>query len=215
MKRDPDSFSTRLREDTRRAHTAAETSTFITELMDGHLTAHEYVRLIAQYQPIYTALEHGAEQLRTDPRIAGFLDPALDRIPAINADLAGLLRWAELDELPRVVPAAHEYAARISDVAARGDSARFLAHHYLRYLGDLSGGQAIGARTARHYGVPQNLLTMWRFDVKPKPYKDAYRDLLDAAGPQLGEDVVIDEAAKGFGYNQAMFAQLEREPAGV
>src|SRR5690625_6928232 len=100
MERDPDSFSTRLREDTRRAHTAAETSTFITELMDGHLTAHEYVRLIAQYHPIYTALEHGADQLRTDSRIAGFLDPPSDRVPAITADLAGSRRRAELGELP-------------------------------------------------------------------------------------------------------------------
>lgn len=215
MKRAPDSFSTRLREGTRQAHTAAETSTFIIELMDGRLTAREYVRLIAQYQPIYTALEYGAEQLRTDTRIGGFLDPVLDRMPAINADLAGLLEWVGLDELPRVVPAAREYADRIGGVAARGDSARFLAHHYLRYLGDLSGGQAIGARTARNYGVPHRLLSMWRFDVKAKPFKDTYRDLLDTVGPQLGQATVIDEAAKGFAYNQAMFAQLELETAGV
>lgn len=210
MKREPNSFSARLRAATSEDHSAAETSGFITDLMGGRLSARDYLTLIVQYRPIYAALERGSAALRGSSRITKILDPTLDRLACIDADLRGLAEWAELAQLPQVVPATMEYAARIEDLASTSDEPRFLAHHYLRYLGDLSGGQAIGALTARHYDVPENLLSMWRFEgiAKPKTYKDAYRDLLDTLGPELGEDTVVDEAISGFRYNQSMFAQL-------
>ena len=60
---------------------------------------------------------------------------------------------------------------------------RYLAHHYLRYLGDLSGGQAVAALVTRHYGIPAEALSMYRFTELPKPkvFKDDYRELLDNA----------------------------------
>ena len=42
---------------------------------------------------------------------------------------------------------------------------RFLAHHYTRYLGDLSGGQAIAALVARHYARHREQLGFYRFDA--------------------------------------------------
>lgn len=210
MERDAERFSSRLRARTSDDHRAAETSEFITELMSGRLSARDYVALIVQYRPIYAALERGAAALRRSSRIRAILDPALDRVERIDADLHGLADWAELERLPHVVPATIKYAARIDDLGAMADEPRFLAHHYLRYLGDLSGGQAIGALAARHYDVPADLLTMWRFDEieKSKPYKDSYREQLDSLGPALGEDAVFDEAISGFRYNRSMFAQL-------
>lgn len=210
MKRDPATFSVRLREATQSAHTAAETSSFITDLMEGRLTCADYVRLIAQYRPIYAALELGAAKMREDAHMADILDARLDRLSLIEDDLAGLVDWAGMDALPEAVPASGEYAARIEDVCRRGDRARLLAHHYLRYLGDLSGGQAIAARARRHYGVPRELLSMWRFEGvdRPQTYKDRYRDRLDELGPILGEDDIVDEASRGFRHNQALFAEL-------
>lgn len=215
MKREPESFSARLRAATQDDHTAAESSRFITELLGGRLSARDYVALIAQYRPIYAAVERASAALRGDNAMSVILDPALDRLAYIDADLDGLVDWAGLDSLPSVVPATLIYAARIDELNEASDSPRFLAHHYLRYLGDLSGGQAIGALTARHYEVPATLLSMWRFDgiAKPKTYKDTYRDHLDVLGLELGPDTVIDETCRGFRYNQRMFAQLASEPA--
>jgi heme oxygenase len=49
------------------------------------------------------------------------------------------------------------YVNRLRHLAADGsDSRLLLAHAYVRYLGDLSGGQIIRARVAKSYGFPKN-----------------------------------------------------------
>ncbi|WP_431712105.1 biliverdin-producing heme oxygenase [Glutamicibacter uratoxydans] len=96
---------------------------------------------------------------------------------------------------------------------AATEPARLVAHHYLRYLGDLSGGLAIGKLVARHYGIGYEALNMWDFGEieKPKLYKDAYRAKLDALGadPQIGA-AILDEAKRGFQWNKAIFEDLLR-----
>ena len=88
------------------------------------------------------------------------------------------------------LPATAEYIARLNDIEATKDVARLLAHHYVRYLGDLSGGQVIGRMMQRHYGVSDECVTFYRFAEIPKtkPYKDNYRAALDvlpiARGPR-------------------------------
>ena len=89
-----------------------------------------------------------------------------------------------------------------------------MAHHYTRYLGDLSGGQAIGRVLARAYELEQpEGVRFYDFEdiPKPKPYKDAYRARLDAL--PLGEDdkaAVLAEVKVAFDLNGALFAELSR-----
>ncbi len=205
-------FSSRLRQATRADHTDAESSEFITSLMEGARSGADYVLLLAQYRPLYAALESATARWRHEPAVADLFDPALDRLAALDADLPRLAEWAGLPEVPAVVPAAEAYARRITATGAMNDPGRLVAHHYLRYLGDLSGGQAIGALVARHYGVPADLLRMWEFPSipKPKPYKDRYRGLLDAFAAQHDGDAVVHEAALGFRLNRDVFGELSR-----
>ena len=95
--------------------------------------------------------------------------------------------------------------------AAADDPARIVAHHYLRYLGDLSGGQIIGRLVERHYGIAPGDLSMWRFEGidKHKPYKDEYRAKLNvyAVTPERVSSL-LEEAAKGFTLNKALFREL-------
>ncbi|MDN6490366.1 MAG: biliverdin-producing heme oxygenase, partial [Yaniella sp.] len=84
-------------------------------------------------------------------------------------------------------------------------------HHYLRYLGDLSGGLAIARLMQRHYQVPDHQLNMYTFESieKPKLYKDAYRDQLNRLGLTVEqEETFIEEAGFGFGYNKRIFEEL-------
>ena len=112
------------------------------------------------------------------------------------------------------LPATAEYVERIR--ATVNSPERYLAHHYLRYLGDLSGGQAVAALVSRHYGIPAEALSMYRFTELPKPkvFKDGYRELLDNA-PMTDEqrEALIDECIEGFRINASLFAQLGREVA--
>ena len=46
-----------------------------------------------------------------------------------------------------------DYVTRIADLADSSDPSPLLAHAYVRYLGDLSGGQVIRRAIAKAYGV--------------------------------------------------------------
>ena len=207
----PAGFSARLRTATAERHSNAENSDFMTRLMKGELDQTAYRLLLGQYRHLYIALEAVSEHFRNNPEpiTAPFLQPGLDRTPAILEDLRVLHDGASLEDA--ALPATAEYVERI--LATREAPERFLAHHYLRYLGDLSGGQAVAALMARHYQIPAEALSMYRFPDLPKPkvFKDGYRDLLDAAPlDEAQADALVDEAIAGFDLNAAMFADLDR-----
>ena len=108
------------------------------------------------------------------------------------------------------LPATERYVARLEQVAAVRPEV-FLAHHYLRYLGDLSGGQIIRRLLERAYRLDRDGLRFYIFDdiPHPKPFKDAYRAKLDAAPLDEGRRrTVIDEANLVFGLNADLFADL-------
>ncbi|MFJ6418672.1 heme oxygenase (biliverdin-producing) [Paeniglutamicibacter sp. NPDC091659] len=202
-------FSARLKEATQSDHREAEGSEFITTLMNGTRTSRDYVLLLSQYTYIYSALETEVRALAGDADLDPIFDLRLERLSKIQADLASLLPGHGFSNIPEPLGATKEYVQHIR--AAAGDPARLVAHHYLRYLGDLSGGQIIGRLVERHYGIAQDDLTMWRFDGidKHKPYKDEYRAKLDAyAVTPERVSSLLEEAAKGFTLNKALFRDL-------
>lgn len=205
-------FSTVLRERTRQVHEETEASDFMVRMLDGQVPLAGYAALAAEHWVVYTALEDAARRLRTDPVVATFTDPALERLDALVADLTFLVGPDFRDRL-EPSSAARMHAARIQDVSTW--SGTFVAHHYTRYLGDLSGGLALGRILARTYDLTPggDGLRFYDFPAipKPKPYKDAYRRALDAAGWSSGEqDRVVAEAMVAFRHNAAVFADLGR-----
>ncbi|MGV9732533.1 biliverdin-producing heme oxygenase [Rhodococcus aetherivorans] len=202
-------FAERLRRETAQAHSDTENAQFVTELLAGRLTREGYAALLAQSWFVYEALERVGRGHAGDPIAGPFLDDALLRTPALEADLTFLLgpRWRET---LAPLPAAERYVARLERVAAARPEV-FLAHHYLRYLGDLSGGQIIRRMLERAYGFDRDGLRFYIFDdiPKPKPFKDAYRAKLDAAPlDEVQQRTVIDEANLVFGLNGDLFADL-------
>lgn len=204
-------FSQLLREVTQEDHTAAETSTFISTLMGGERSGRDYTWLISQYSYIYGALETEVRAQASDPAVTAIFDMSLERGAQIEADLMVLLPAYGFHSLPAALPATVAYVNAIH--AAAKEPARLVAHHYLRYLGDLSGGLAIGRLVARHYEIGAEALNMWNFEQvsKPKLYKDAYRAKLDEYGadPERAE-ALLDEAKRGFQWNKAMFDDLDK-----
>ncbi|NKX56441.1 biliverdin-producing heme oxygenase [Arthrobacter mobilis] len=220
MMNDIVSFADRLRSATKADHESAENSGFITSLLEGRRSGADYVRLLVQYAYIYEALEAGSRALRRNagPDLRALLDVRLDRMPSLRSDLKLLLPVYGVRVPRERLAATREYVARLEQAAA-GSRPAFLAHHYLRYLGDLSGGRIMGQLVGRHYDVPPEMLSMWRFNGigKPKPYKDGYRAALNAVMASPAEQqVFIDEVARGFGLNRALFEELDRRyPANV
>ncbi|MGX4653756.1 biliverdin-producing heme oxygenase [Micromonospora sp. SCSIO 07396] len=205
-------FSARLRAATAGAHAAAEGQRYVTALVAGELDLAGYLDLVVQHHALYQALESAAEAMRADPVAGGFVDDALTRLPALEADLTELAGpdWA-LRTAPH--PATVAYAERIRAVAGTSP-VHFVAHHYTRYLGDLSGGLYIGRAVARRYGLTGQagtaFYTFARID-RPKAYKEAYRARLDALRlSPADEAALLDEVLLAYRHNTAVFAALAR-----
>lgn len=201
-------LSTAMREGSRAEHEAAENSSFMSELLEGRLGPEAYVDLLLRLRRVYAALEEAMRARRTDPLVADLYDPALERLAAIDADLAF---WAPERSGEFVESkAATAYADRLRAAGAWGGL--LVAHHYTRYLGDLSGGQVIGRMLQRTYDLPEGQgVAFYEFSAipKPKPYKDRYRAALDALALDPSSiDRVVDEVKVAFRMNQALFAEL-------
>jgi heme oxygenase len=190
-----------VREASAADHRAAESRGFVVRLMAGELELDAYARYLAQLAPVYAALEE---------RAAGgwdIFDPGFHRTAAIRADQAALG-----GDPHRVLPEAETHAARIRELVAAGDDVRYLAHHYTRYLGDLSGGQAIAALMARHYGAAPEQLTFFDFATlgKPVDVKRRYRERMNALGLDAGQAAALaDEVRTAFRLTTAVFDALE------
>jgi heme oxygenase len=201
-----------LREQTRIAHEHAETAPFVRQLIGGELPITAYAALAAQNHAIYSTLEELAEGWRGDPIAGPFVLDELTRTPQLEHDLARLLGpdWRTQAERLRV-PATDRYVAHLRRVCADWPGG-FVAHHYVRYLGDLSGGQVIRQALHRIYGdVGDEAGTFYFFERidKIKPFRDHYRDLLDQAPLTDGDrERVIAEAIAAFELNRAVFVDL-------
>ncbi|WP_062520130.1 heme oxygenase (biliverdin-producing) [Demequina silvatica] len=202
----PEGLASRLREATAPEHRDTENRGFITRLMGGELDLAAYVRYLAQYTYVYRALEARAPQ----PGDPAFLaDEALRRVPSMEADLEAL-GVADWERALPALPATQAYVDHLRGLA-EADVPRYVAHHYTRYLGDLSGGQAIAKLVARHYGATDAQLGFYRFERIDSAvrYKRAYREQLDALDLDAGQEAaLIAEAKAAFGFNADIFEAL-------
>lgn len=202
-------FSVRVREATRDDHERTERASFVAELIGGRLPRDAYAQFMSQLWFLYRALDGGAAQLRGDPVVGPFLDPRLDRSAALAVDLE-LLVGPDWRDRIRALPATAAHAARIAALAGTWP-AGYLAHHYLRYLGDLSGGKVVGKAAQRAYGLTDAGVRFYRFDDIPsgREFKDHYRRLLDGAPWSDDErQRILAEVSLGFRMSGAMFEDL-------
>lgn len=204
-------FSTELKERTTGAHSSSEHADFMGDLMKEGGTLEEYTALVAQHWFMYEAIEEVADQLANNPDAAPFIDEALRRLPAIEADLVALLgeNWREQIS---ALPATERYAARIRETASW--PAGFVAHHYTRYLGDLSGGQFIGKVMRRRFDLGDTGASFYVFEniTNVHEYKDQYRAALDAVQWDADErERFLQEVLLAYQFNTEVFEDLAAE----
>lgn len=200
-------LSTAMREGSREEHEAAEGSVFMSELLGGRVSAAGYAAYLLRLRLVYDALETAGRAHRHDPLVAAVHDEHLERLAALDADLD---HWAPGASREVDSPAAAAYAERVR-VASAEWGGLHVAHHYTRYLGDLSGGQAIGRVLDRDFGLEGRGTAFYAFPAvpKPKPYKDAYRARLDALGTTPAQKArIVAEVQTAFRLNRAVFAEL-------
>ena len=205
-------FSVVIRESSWSDHSDSEGATFMEDIMRGKGSLQDYIDLVAQHFFMYEALEAAADRVASDPNFSGFHAPALVRLPALEADLAHLI-GADWRERIVAAPATAAYAARISEVAAEGWVAGVVAHHYTRYLGDLSGGQYIAKRVAKQHDLPTAGVEFYDFTELGDlaEFKNQYRAALDVLGARLDgaeRARMLDEVRTAYAFNTAVFRDL-------
>lgn len=195
----PAGFVACLRDRTQILHTEAERTGVIRALLRGTATREAYTLLLRNLLPAYREIEAGLEQHRDSSQIRVLARPELYRSAALIADLEVLAgrHWAEA--LP-LLPAGQRYQDRIRTLRER-DSALLVAHGYVRYFGDLSGGQILKRLLARTLGLAPAELSFYRFSEIPdaRAFKADLRDALDRAAPARNvRDALAEEAALAF-----------------
>ncbi|MFJ8136086.1 heme oxygenase (biliverdin-producing) [Streptomyces sp. NPDC096013] len=209
-----DSFSTVIRTASHEQHMEAETSTFMSDLLGGRLGVDAYARYTEQLWFVYEALEAGAGRLAADPVAGAFIRPELFRLPALERDLAHL-RGADWRSGLTALPATRAYAQRVRECAEEWP-AGYIAHHYTRYLGDLSGGQIIRDKAERTWGFSRkgDGVRFYVFEGigNPAAFKRGYRELLDGVRvDDLEKQRVVAECKRAFALNTGVFRALGEE----
>ncbi len=199
-------LSLRLRDATSMLHRRAERAGIMPALLQGRLPLVGYVDLLTQLERLYGALERGL-----DAGGAPAVPPALRRLSALRGDLALLrARAAAGGIVPPAPPLAitRHYTRRLAWLAGR-DPVRLAAHAYVRYLGDLAGGQALRRVVGRAYGLADAGLCFYDFGPLDAAAALALelRAMLDAL-PATRADALLTEACWAFEAHVTMFDVL-------
>ncbi|MBK7659780.1 MAG: biliverdin-producing heme oxygenase [Betaproteobacteria bacterium] len=192
-------------------HRLAERNAYMGELLAGRLPREAYGLYLRNLQALYHALERELSWLSRDLPTAHWILPSIFRAGNLAADLDHLVgsRWPALPVSATITA----YNARIATVAKESPH-RLAAHAYVRYLGDLSGGQVIRGVVRRAYDLGDGPgAAFYDFDGAgdPEALKDLLRSGLDAYGEAVGPEraaQIADEAVDAFDRHRALFDEL-------
>ncbi|UGY91076.1 heme oxygenase (biliverdin-producing) [Streptomyces gobiensis] len=205
-------FSTLIRTASHEQHTEAENSSFMGDLLGGKLGVAAYKRYTEQLWFIYRALEESAGRLVDDPVAGPFIRSDLFRVASLERDLTHLHGGTDWAVGLKPLAATADYATRITEVALDWPGG-YVAHHYTRYLGDLSGGQIIRGTAEKTWGFERkgDGVRFYVFEdiANPAAFKREYRALLDAIpADDLEKQRIVDECKRAFALNTAVFEDL-------
>jgi heme oxygenase (biliverdin-producing, ferredoxin) len=171
------SLSTMVRRNTWADHDVAQFSPFELSLAQGTISKEGYAELLANVYPVYIALEARLESFANDPLVGQFHIPELARASFIAKDLEYYYGPDWRDHL-QTLDTTQDYIDRVNTV----DQVGFIAHHYTRYLADLSGGImiAMALRSCPWYEEGKGLDYYDFTEIgDANGFKNAYRDALD------------------------------------
>ena len=207
-------LSARLRAETKDLHHEVERAGIMPALLRGQLALPTYCALLRNLHALYAALEPALLRHAAHAAVAPVFFPALFRQAALADDLNALHGpgWAQAFD---VKPATLRYAARLHVLDTRQPEL-LAAHVYVRYLGDLSGGQMLRKIVAKSFGLDTPDGTRF-YDFGSADEVDAH---LRAFRAGLGVitadaahiDALVAEARSAFARHGDLFVELVEPP---
>jgi heme oxygenase (biliverdin-producing, ferredoxin) len=202
-----------LKAQTRALHTELERSALMGSLLRGEMKRAPYCALLRNLHAVYAALEPALERHAEHPGVAPVFFAPLFRSQALADDLAVLHGpgWQrEIDTLP----AARHYVLHLRRLAA--DRPELLvAHAYVRYLGDLSGGQLLRRIVASSLGLADGRGTSF-YDFGSRADVVVHVQAFRAGLGRVADDAaavaaIVAEATLSFQLHQQLFRALAGE----
>jgi heme oxygenase len=188
-----------------KAHHQAEGMAFSRALLDGQASPRQLAALIRALAPAYALLEQEGPELASALGASSIPWAALGRTAALTHDLV-LLSTLE------ATPASAAAAIWLEQLRllARQAPHRFMAHVYVRYGGDLSGGQQLAEQAnaiLRSQELPA--LSFWAFEQDRSSLKQQLHDGFEAMDLSAEEEEeLVEEAVLAFHSTQRLLAEL-------
>jgi heme oxygenase len=110
-----------------------------------------------------------------------------------------------------MLPAAERYADRVA-VACEAGGVLLPAHAYVRYLGDLNGGQVLKRLLSQSLGLDDASLSFYEFPeiTDLKAFRLHFRAALDLVGCRSSDlDAIVAEARTAFLLNIAVSKEVK------
>ena len=204
-------FSKQLKEGTKKSHSMAENTSFVASFLRGVVDEIKYRQLVANFYFIYHALESEMNMNKDNPFVGPMRLNGLSRHDALIKDCEYFYGddWRE-----KIYPTeqTQRYVSRIHEVAKENPEL-LIAHHYTRYMGDLSGGQILKGIAQKALNLKEDGLAFYEFPEiwDKKGFKESYRRVLDTMIPATQKDVdsIVVEANYAFRLNMYMFEEIQ------
>jgi len=203
-------LSKQIREGTKKSHTMAENTGFISCFLKGVVEKKSYVKLMSDLYYVYSSMEEEIEKNKNDSIVSKIYYTELFRKSSIEEDLKYYLGEDWKSKVTQT-NSCKEYVARIKEVS---DFCPMLliAHHYTRYIGDLSGGKVLKGIAQTALDVDDDGMNFYIFkDIQDeKEFKNNYRKTLDSLPLSQSQiDLIVSEANNAFKYNMKVFKEVE------
>ena len=205
------SLRDQLKSGTREVHGVADklfTQNFVKDVMDRATYRH----FLSQLYFLYEAMEAELRRNETHPVVGPVHFPdELERVAAIEEDLAYYYGPAWRSEIS-CLPSMRRYVERVRKVG-REQPELLIAHAYVRYLGDVSGGQIIKRIIGRLFTLPADgsgiaFFEFGRMESIAK-FKEFYNGRMNAL--ELDDETVtalVDEAKLSFQFSVNVFSEV-------
>ncbi len=193
----------RLKLATRELHTRAERSGVMAELLARRISREAYGALLVNLHAIYVALE---AMLSASTLEASGLMP-LARTAALASDVQA---FAVKGPAP-VEAATRAYVERLHKLQG-AHAHRLWSHVYVRYLGDLHGGQVLSRLVSGLFGVGKDATRFYDFgsDEQVLALRASLRSQLAlTALSEVQADEVVNEAVWAFEAHCRIFEQIQ------
>ncbi len=207
-------FSKELKEGTSKSHSAAENTKFVSGFLKGVVDPEQYRQLLTNFYYVYQTMENCIRETK-DPLVKSIYYPEVERVNELERDLRFYYgpQWRSL-QIPS--ESCNTYCFRINQVAT-DDPYLLIAHHYTRYIGDLSGGKILRGIAEKALNNPRGE-GLWFYDFPhikdAKEWKNRYRRHLDQM-PLTNEqkNAIITEANYAFRLNMYLFDEIQGSSA--